>query len=174
MFKNLNTEALGVSGTQNEVIELALSHGFKGLELDLPAFAEQVEARGLAHSRRLLDSARLRLGSFRLPAELHVSVEPNLPIAQPGAGGVHHVPSALPTAATRPRPSGSTTYACRRAVRSTASGSATSTSVSRRGSCSRSPPIGRALLPTSRCTRLARRCPCRRSWKAYASRSKRA
>jgi len=31
-------------------------------------------------------------------AELHVSVEPNLPVAQPGAGGVHHVAFRIPDA----------------------------------------------------------------------------
>jgi glyoxalase family protein len=31
-------------------------------------------------------------------AELHVSVEPNLPMAQPGAGGVHHVAFRIPDA----------------------------------------------------------------------------
>ena len=29
-------------------------------------------------------------------AELHVAVEPNLPMAQPGAGGVHHVAFRIP------------------------------------------------------------------------------
>ena len=34
-----------------------------------------------------------------LAAELHVAVEPNLPVAQPGAGGVHHVAFRVPDAA---------------------------------------------------------------------------
>jgi sugar phosphate isomerase/epimerase len=67
MYKNLNPSALGISGTQNEIIELALSHGFKGLDLDLVDFQEQVQIRGLAQARRLLDSAKLKLGSFALP-----------------------------------------------------------------------------------------------------------
>lgn len=70
MFKNLSTQALGISGTPNEVIELALSHGFRGLDLDIADFQRQVDARGLATSRRLLDSAKLRLGRFPLPFEL--------------------------------------------------------------------------------------------------------
>src|SRR6185295_10515135 len=45
----------------------ALSNGFKGLDLDLVDFAEQVKRSSLAHARRLLDSARLKIGSFRLP-----------------------------------------------------------------------------------------------------------
>jgi sugar phosphate isomerase/epimerase len=67
MFKNLSTEALGISGQPNEFIELALSNGFKGIDLDLVAFEEQVKLTSLAHARRLIDSARLKIGSFRLP-----------------------------------------------------------------------------------------------------------
>jgi sugar phosphate isomerase/epimerase len=67
MYKNLCPEGLGVSGRESEVIELALSHGFKGLDLDLQDFAEQVKTAGFAKASRLLVSARLKLGSFRLP-----------------------------------------------------------------------------------------------------------
>lgn len=72
MFKNLSTQALGTSGTPSEVIELALSHGFRGLDLDIVDFQRQAEARGLATSRRLLDSSKLRLGRFQLPFELEI------------------------------------------------------------------------------------------------------
>ena len=67
MFKNLSTEALGLSGRQSEVIELALSYKFKGIELDIREVQGQVQANGLPFARRLLDSARLNLGYFRLP-----------------------------------------------------------------------------------------------------------
>lgn len=67
MFKNLSPTDLGVSGRESEIIELALSHGFKGLDLDLVEFAEQVAAQGFAKASRLIASARLKLGSFRLP-----------------------------------------------------------------------------------------------------------
>jgi sugar phosphate isomerase/epimerase len=67
MFKNLNTSALGFSGHSSEIIELALSNQFKGIDLDLLEFARQVESRGLGPAKRLIDSARLRIGSFVLP-----------------------------------------------------------------------------------------------------------
>jgi sugar phosphate isomerase/epimerase len=69
MFKNLDFEALGVSGHQSELIELTLSYGFKGFDLDLGAFAQQVEKHGLDRARRLIDSAKLKLGSFPLPVD---------------------------------------------------------------------------------------------------------
>jgi sugar phosphate isomerase/epimerase len=67
MFRNLSTEGLGVSGRQSEIIELALSFGFKGIDLDLPDFQQQVQLHGMARARRLLDSAKLKFGTFRLP-----------------------------------------------------------------------------------------------------------
>ena len=50
MFKNLSTQALGVSGRQGEVIEAALSFGFKGLDLDIEEFSAQVTSSGLAQA----------------------------------------------------------------------------------------------------------------------------
>lgn len=67
MYKNLSAQALGVSGRGSEIIELALSYGFKGLDLDLVDFSEQVAAQGMARASRLIASARLKMGSFRLP-----------------------------------------------------------------------------------------------------------
>lgn len=67
MFKNLSVAALGVSGRQSEIIELALSNGFRGIDLDLVDFATQVASHGLPHARRLLDSAKLKYGSAPLP-----------------------------------------------------------------------------------------------------------
>jgi hypothetical protein len=65
----LSIGALGVSVSGTELIELALSHGFKGLDLDVKAFHQQVQARGLVPSRRLHDSAKLKWGSFELPVD---------------------------------------------------------------------------------------------------------
>jgi len=67
MFKNFSSEALEVSVRDSEIIELALSHGFKALDLDLADFAEQVATQGMAKASRLIVSSRLKIGSFRLP-----------------------------------------------------------------------------------------------------------
>ena len=40
---------------------------FKGLDLDLADFAEQVKTQGFARASRLIASAKLKIGSFRLP-----------------------------------------------------------------------------------------------------------
>ncbi len=67
MLKTLSADGLGLSGRQSEVIELALSFGFHAMDLDMGDFANQVDAYGLAHARRLLDSARINVSHFRLP-----------------------------------------------------------------------------------------------------------
>jgi sugar phosphate isomerase/epimerase len=67
MFRNLSPAALHISGRQSELIELALSFGFKGLDLDLVEFQQAVKTYGLPHARRLIDSARLKFGAFQLP-----------------------------------------------------------------------------------------------------------
>src|SRR4051812_4869169 len=67
MFRNLSAPALGFSGRQSELIELALSFGFKGLDIDLADFKQTVKTYSLQHARRLIDSAKLKLGTFRLP-----------------------------------------------------------------------------------------------------------
>jgi len=69
MFKNLNPSALGVSGHQSELIELALTYGFAGMDLNLAEFATRVRLKGMPYARRLIDSAKIRIGTFALPLE---------------------------------------------------------------------------------------------------------
>jgi sugar phosphate isomerase/epimerase len=67
MFKNLNPSALGVSGHQSEIIELALTYKFAGMDLDVADFATRARLCGMPYARRLIDSANIRLGTFELP-----------------------------------------------------------------------------------------------------------
>ena len=70
MFRNLSTIGLPLSGRPSELIELALSFGFDGMDIDLIDFQQQSDAFGVAHARRLMVSARLKCGVFRLPVTL--------------------------------------------------------------------------------------------------------
>ena len=67
MFKNLNTSALGITGHQSEIIELALTFGFKGFDLEIADFAARAKLRGMPYARRLIDSAKIDVGTFELP-----------------------------------------------------------------------------------------------------------
>ncbi len=67
MFKNLSPAALGISGHQSEIIELALTYGFTGMDLEVDDFATRAKHRGMPYARRLIDSAKIRLGRFVIP-----------------------------------------------------------------------------------------------------------
>jgi len=67
MYRNLNSQALGISGRQSELIELALTYKFAGMNVEMEQFAKQAELHGLESARRLLDSAKLKVGCFDLP-----------------------------------------------------------------------------------------------------------
>ncbi len=69
MFKNLNPGALGVTGHQSEIIELALTYGFGGMDLNVVEFATRSRLKGVEYARRLFDSGKLKLGSFQLPLD---------------------------------------------------------------------------------------------------------
>jgi sugar phosphate isomerase/epimerase len=69
MFKNLNPSALGISGHQSEIIELALTYGFAGVDLNMAEFATRVRLKGMPYARRLIQSANIRVGTFPLPLE---------------------------------------------------------------------------------------------------------
>jgi len=67
MFKNLNPLAIGVSGHQSEIIELALTYGFAGMDLNMVEFASRARLKGMPYAKRLIESAKIRIGTFPLP-----------------------------------------------------------------------------------------------------------
>lgn len=73
MFRNLSTFGLPLSGRPSELIELALSFGFDGMDIDILDLQKQAEIYGVEHARRLMVSARLKSGCFQLPVRLDAS-----------------------------------------------------------------------------------------------------
>jgi sugar phosphate isomerase/epimerase len=69
MYKNLSPKALGVSGRQSELIELALTYGFRGLDVDLFDLAKRARVHGAGQAVRFLESAKIRVGAFELPID---------------------------------------------------------------------------------------------------------
>lgn len=67
MYKTFSPSTLGISGRQSEIIELALTYNFRGLELDITEFAKRVQLQGLDRARRFLESAHLKVSGFELP-----------------------------------------------------------------------------------------------------------
>ena len=70
VFKNLDGEAFGITGRQNEVIELALSYQFKGINVDIGEMLSRAKASGQEFATRYIESAKIRIGAFKLPIKL--------------------------------------------------------------------------------------------------------
>ncbi len=69
MFRNLSTLALGITGRQSELIELALTYGYRGVDVDMGEFSKRVDNTSVDHAARFLESAGLKVGSFDLPID---------------------------------------------------------------------------------------------------------
>ncbi|MDP6558364.1 MAG: TIM barrel protein [Pirellulaceae bacterium] len=67
MYRSFDPAALGISGRQSEIIEVALTFGYRGLVLDFPELLKRVEERGVEQATRFLSSAQLKIGGFELP-----------------------------------------------------------------------------------------------------------
>lgn len=67
MYKNLSPCAIGIFGRQSELLEIALTHRFKGLEIDITELTKRAQTTGVAQACRYLCSAQLKIGGFELP-----------------------------------------------------------------------------------------------------------
>ncbi len=75
MFKNLNPAALGISGRQSELIELAMTYGFKGLDIDLNDLVKRSKRSTFEHASRYLKSAEIGVSGFEVPVDLDADDE---------------------------------------------------------------------------------------------------
>lgn len=77
VYKNLSSDGLGVSCRQNELIELALTYGFRGIEVDIAEMQSRADRFDSAFARRFIDSAKtawnLVVGTFKLPVKIGCS-----------------------------------------------------------------------------------------------------
>ncbi len=67
MFKNLAPKPLGITCSQSELIEMALTHGYRGLEIDLAELHHQSQTIGIERAARFVHSAPIRVTSAELP-----------------------------------------------------------------------------------------------------------
>jgi len=67
MYRSFDPAALGISGRQSEIIELALTYGYRGLVLDFAELLKRSDERGVEQATRFLSSAQLKIGGFELP-----------------------------------------------------------------------------------------------------------
>ena len=67
MYRNFDPLSLGISGRQSELIELALTHGFRGVSADIVELAKRAARYSVEHACRFHKSAKVPVGTFRLP-----------------------------------------------------------------------------------------------------------
>ena len=70
MYKILSSRGLGVGGKQNELIELALTYGFDGVEVDMADLVGRHDTLGKQFACQFLQSAKIDMSSFKLPVAI--------------------------------------------------------------------------------------------------------
>lgn len=70
MYKILSSSGLGVGGKQNELIELALTYGFNGVEVDMADLVGRHDTLGKQFACQFLQSAKIDMGTFKLPVAI--------------------------------------------------------------------------------------------------------
>ena len=66
MYKNLSAIGLGISGRQSELIELALSYGFRGLDIDMERMVKQAQRNSVEFAARFIESAASFANGFSI------------------------------------------------------------------------------------------------------------
>lgn len=67
MYKNLSPSAIGIFARQSELLEIALTHRFKGLEIEINEVVRRAQSTSVAQACRYLSSAQVKIGGFELP-----------------------------------------------------------------------------------------------------------
>ncbi len=70
MYKNLNATVLGVSGRQSELIELAMTYGFRGLDIDIVDLVKRTQRSEFDKASRYLLSSKMNVSGFDIPIDL--------------------------------------------------------------------------------------------------------
>src|SRR5439155_9748738 len=66
VYKNLSPSAIGIFARQSELLEIALTHRFKGLEIDISEVVRRAQTSSVAQACRYLCSAQVKIGGFEL------------------------------------------------------------------------------------------------------------
>jgi sugar phosphate isomerase/epimerase len=75
VYKNLIPEILGISGRQSEIIELALTYGFRGIDVDMLDLVKRCQRSSFESAARFLLSSKLKIGGFQAPIDLDADDE---------------------------------------------------------------------------------------------------
>ncbi|SMP40772.1 Sugar phosphate isomerase/epimerase [Neorhodopirellula lusitana] len=70
MFKNFCPQALGINGRQSELIELALTYAFRGMDIDMHDMLRRSQRSSFDDAAKYLKATEIRIGSFTLAIDL--------------------------------------------------------------------------------------------------------
>ncbi|MBB3207150.1 sugar phosphate isomerase/epimerase [Rhodopirellula rubra] len=70
MFKNFCPQALGINGRQSELIELALTYAFRGMDIDMHDMLRRSQRSSFEDASKYLKAADIRIGTFTLALNL--------------------------------------------------------------------------------------------------------
>ncbi len=70
MFKNFAPQALGINGRQSELIELALTYGFRGMDVDMVDMFRRSRRTDIDDAAKYLKAAEIKIGAFDLDVNL--------------------------------------------------------------------------------------------------------
>lgn len=75
MLKNFSPSALGINGRQSELIELALTYGFTGMDVDMHDMLRRSQRTDTEDAAKYLRAAKIRIGGFDLGIDLDADEE---------------------------------------------------------------------------------------------------
>ncbi|MFG0263936.1 MAG: sugar phosphate isomerase/epimerase family protein [Rhodopirellula sp. JB055] len=70
MFKNFCPSALGINGRQSELIELALTYAFRGMDVDMHDMLRRSQRTSFEDASKYLKASDIKIGSFHLAIDL--------------------------------------------------------------------------------------------------------
>ncbi len=70
MLKNFSHSALGINGRQSELIELALTYGFTGMDIDMHDMLRRSQRTDTQDAAKYLEAAKIKIGGFNLGIDL--------------------------------------------------------------------------------------------------------
>jgi sugar phosphate isomerase/epimerase len=75
MLKNFSPSALGINGRQSELIELALTYGFNGMDIDMQEMLRRSQRTTTKDAAKYLEAAKIKIGGFDLGINLDADEE---------------------------------------------------------------------------------------------------
>lgn len=87
MLKNFSPQALGINGRQSELIELALTYGFTGMDVDMHEMLRRAQRTNVQDAAKYLEAAKIQIGGF----DLGINLDADEDAFTSQVGGLHPI-----------------------------------------------------------------------------------